>query len=313
MAALSSTSTSNGIVMASVVPMATIAVAIADPVSSTTHNNRASVMDDTSSLPTTTLISSPRSPTNASQWIATPYWDHLSSSYAARFPSSVDATNHSTNIVNNGGINTTNGVPSLSSSPPSSLLFRPLARHDIPELRQLQDVLFPVKYDDNFYEELFDDEVITCMAFIRQPNGSEGKMIGVATARYRDISGACSRVYDGYIITLGVSPESRKSGLGSFLLHTTVTMLQQSVTAPHAAARRRSCQSVHLHVKADNIAAVSMYTKAGFITAEYLRDHYRFDGRLHDALHLSLPLSKRSKSSTKHDASSSYLPSCVIL
>lgn len=46
------------------------------------------------------------------------------------------------------------------------------------------------------------------------------------------------------------------------------------------------CESIYLHVKESNAAAISMYRRCGFRTAEYLYDHYHIDGRDYNALKL---------------------------
>jgi ribosomal protein S18 acetylase RimI-like enzyme len=176
------------------------------------------------------------------------------------------------------------------------LSFRSIARQDIPALKALQDILFPIKYSDSFYESLFAPFNLTYLAFDcgcdasvigqegcpkheRVPGGKcqSPQLVAVATGRINSDRGvACRRQTEGYITTLGVAPAARKSGLGSFMLAAIVNLLLGA-----------SCVRVTLHVKEDNDDALRMYARFGFRKIEHLIDHYLIDGQRYNAFTLA--------------------------
>uniref|UniRef100_A0A7S2U2D6 N-alpha-acetyltransferase 60 n=1 Tax=Lotharella oceanica TaxID=641309 RepID=A0A7S2U2D6_9EUKA len=152
-------------------------------------------------------------------------------------------------------------------------VFRRVVKDDIPEIISLHDVLFPVKYSDSFFNSLIRrDDMHTILAF----SVEDGVLTGVSTARIEEKSESCYAIREGYISTLGVKPGYRRHGLGKFLLEKTVELLE----------KQQSCSAIKLHVKADNIPAINLYYKTGFELLEHLVNHYYFDGKRHDALHL---------------------------
>lgn len=117
-------------------------------------------------------------------------------------------------------------------TPLPRLSFRSVAREDIPALKVLHDILFPVKYSDTFYESLLHPEFFTYLAFDcgcdpsevgpngcprheRVPGGKCQRplLLAVATGKLNTERGAsCRRYTEGYITTLGVAPEARNAG-----------------------------------------------------------------------------------------------------
>jgi len=72
---------------------------------------------------------------------------------------------------------------------------------------------------------------------------------------------------EGEILTLAVSPRSRRQGLGADL-----------VEAAAAEAARRGAGTLFLEVAADNAAALGLYRKAGFEQAGLRRGYYAREG-----------------------------------
>lgn len=176
------------------------------------------------------------------------------------------------------------------------LTFRTLARADLPPLKKLQDILFPVKYSDAFYEGLFKRSHLTFLAFDchcdpalvggrgcpaddRVPGGKcvTHRLVAVATGRLQEEHVVCRKYMDGYITTLGVAPVCRRSGLGHFMLKAIAKLLFAA-----------GCEQVSLHVKEDNEEAIHMYRKAGFMCKERLLNHYLIQGIRYNALYLVL-------------------------
>lgn len=78
---------------------------------------------------------------------------------------------------------------------------------------------------------------------------------------------------------IAVAPDRRRSGLGGRLLQALLTE-----------ASLRGCTTVLLEVAADNVAAVAMYTRAGFATIHRRASYY---GRGRDALVMARPSPSR--------------------
>jgi [ribosomal protein S18]-alanine N-acetyltransferase len=81
------------------------------------------------------------------------------------------------------------------------------------------------------------------------------------------------------ILSLGVLPERRRSGVGNAL-----------VEAVCAAARRRRAERVVLEVAVDNAAARRLYAACGFVAVGRRANYYRRIGGTIDALILSRAL-----------------------
>ena len=158
------------------------------------------------------------------------------------------------------------------TSPPLQFEYRGLTRHDLPELSALQRRLFPVDYNEKFYESLLSVDVITILAFHNE------KMVGVVTGRVKPRT-SCFTKYHGYIITLGVDADYRRHQLGSKLL----LKLQQDF-------ERSNCEYVYLHCKADNDSALTFYAKHGYEIVRRLPGYYVIDDTLHDAYVVSKQL-----------------------
>mmetsp|Transcript_4378 Transcript_4378/g.10261 ORF Transcript_4378/g.10261 Transcript_4378/m.10261 type:complete len:214 (+) Transcript_4378:35-676(+) len=152
------------------------------------------------------------------------------------------------------------------------LHFRRIMKDDLDELAALHDVLFPVKYSESFFNSLLRKDMMTILAFDKK----DSSLVGVSTARVEEDHESCYGKYDGYISTLGVRPGFRRCGLGGFLLKKTIAILEDE----------RNCATIKLHVHAENIAAINLYYKHGFVLVEHLVNHYYFDDKNHDALHL---------------------------
>jgi len=166
-----------------------------------------------------------------------------------------------------------------------SVVFTGARREYLNCTKELQDVLFPVKYSDRFYESLIDpkEQMLTVLAFLNQrelkqfgeamPKIFDG-LVGVATAKIH--YNKTLKCREGYISTLGVSPFFRCKGLGKSLLKNIISAL----------SGRFRCPRITLHVKDDNVAAIRLYESVGFQVVQKLLNHYYFDDAYHNALEL---------------------------
>jgi len=75
-----------------------------------------------------------------------------------------------------------------------------------------------------------------------------------------------------YIMTLGVSSDCRRSGLGSRMIRRCIREVEADPT----------CGTMYLHVITFNDAAIRFYENLGFSRVDTIEDYYRIDGRSHD-------------------------------
>eukprot|EP00906_Rhabdomonas_costata_P026479 RCo037695 len=148
----------------------------------------------------------------------------------------------------------------------NGIIFRPLTWEDVPELASLQRHLFPVCYNEAFYQSLFAADVRAVLAC------HNNQIVGVATGRTHPPRSCNEFESDAYIITLGVHQQYRRLHLGSQLLMRLHRMLEDS-----------GCPAVFLHCKADNYAAISFYQRHGYTIARALTNYYYIDNAYHDA------------------------------
>ncbi|MFA5040429.1 MAG: ribosomal protein S18-alanine N-acetyltransferase [Bdellovibrionales bacterium] len=84
---------------------------------------------------------------------------------------------------------------------------------------------------------------------------------------------------DAEILTICVSPASRRSGVGQTLLEAAIESL-----------RKRKTRNLFLEVAEDNVAAKGLYEKAGFCVAGRREKYYKREGYFANALRMSLDL-----------------------
>eukprot|EP00668_Euglena_longa_P038265 GGOE01049261.1.p1 GENE.GGOE01049261.1~~GGOE01049261.1.p1 ORF type:complete len:213 (-),score=33.63 GGOE01049261.1:235-873(-) len=145
-------------------------------------------------------------------------------------------------------------------------VYRQLTRDDLQDLAQLQKQLFPVDYNEAFYEKLLSPDIKTVLAF------HEEAMVGVITGRVKVNKGWFTTRRSGYIITLGVEDQFRRHRLGSTLL----MKLQ-------AEFERQQCQYIYLHCKTDNDPALTFYKKHKYSITRRLQSYYYIAEAYHDA------------------------------
>lgn len=177
------------------------------------------------------------------------------------------------------------------------VIVRPFVPADATALKQLHNKIFPVNYDESFFECTTHHRGVigwcACLTqrfaphegHIARSNGDQlvirsnmGEIIGFITAkefegresippgdiqllnvdeRYVDTVRLC------YVLTLGVAEEYRKKGIASRLLR----MLEQH-------AIRRNCCMMYLHVIDYNEAAKKFYSNFGFECVTVVKDFY---------------------------------------
>ena len=159
----------------------------------------------------------------------------------------------------------------------ASVHFRELRIEDISELKELQRALFPVHYNDSFYQRLFTEGHFTLVGV----TPSE-EIVAVASARIMEPL-AADMQREAYIMTLGVKETHRRQGLGRRSMDHIIRVLRA-----HAA-----CEIASLHVKTENAAAVSFYQGYGFSIDPdngFCRDHYLIHGKQYHAYRFTFSL-----------------------
>ncbi|XP_003740466.2 N-alpha-acetyltransferase 60 [Galendromus occidentalis] len=145
---------------------------------------------------------------------------------------------------------------------------------------------FPIEYPDSWYLDITTDNgKYFSLAAVHL-----GQIIGVVVAQTKGLE-SCreedqeilsakfpldSRVT--YILVLGVCREYRRSGVASLLINSLLEYLRNE---PVQNVTQRS-RAVFLHVLSDNMAAISFYSRRGFVLHSYLPQYYEVRGVARD-------------------------------
>lgn len=148
----------------------------------------------------------------------------------------------------------------MAREEPGTLHCRAVQVADKDELRALHQACFPITYEEAFYEKVVHlADGISCFVASTCSN----QLVGFITARTTavhgdardlllpDLCGATTRRCACYILTLGVAPDWRRTGVASQLLQLVLDRCQASP----------SCQLVYLHTLTTNAASLGLYTK----------------------------------------------------
>ncbi|CEO97143.1 N-alpha-acetyltransferase 60 [Plasmodiophora brassicae] len=170
----------------------------------------------------------------------------------------------------------------------SGIVIRTLTLADIGEVRRVDLQLFPVRYSDEFYTSLGKNPSMTLVAV------DDDNIVAVVSSRVIHSRLSCRNLmgynhHVGYISTLGVLPPYRRRGIAKLLLERIISVLKRDC----------QCQSVYLHVKADNFPALKLYKEFGFDQVRFLQAHYYFDNRHHDAIQLEKQLGDATRHATQ--------------
>ena len=128
--------------------------------------------------------------------------------------------------------------------------------HNIKVLKRLNQVVFPVTYNDKFYKDVLESGELAKLAYYNDI------VVGAACCR-ADMSNGKKRMY---IMTLGCLAPYRKQGVGRMLLDHILNL----------AAKDGSFESVFLHVQISNDDAINFYKASGFEIVETKQDYYKY-------------------------------------
>ncbi|KAI9481939.1 hypothetical protein LPJ78_003058 [Coemansia sp. RSA 989] len=145
---------------------------------------------------------------------------------------------------------------------------QPVVPDNISKVRNLNSVLFPVRYAKTFYENLlhpgyfgrlayFNKQCVGTITCCKQPLG----YADAKAAEMREPSERCEM----YMMTLGVLAPFRRMGIAQSLVQ----------CALETAAQDPSIERVALHVQVGNDDALGFYHKLGFVTTHTIDQYYR--------------------------------------
>ncbi|KAJ0400887.1 hypothetical protein P43SY_004499 [Pythium insidiosum] len=154
-------------------------------------------------------------------------------------------------------------VPQQRSAPmcraiPRRLSFGPVTAANVEMLRKLNVSIFPVRYNDTFY-----DDVLSTPTEYTKFAYWEDIVVGAICCRFEplDANAARQRVY---IMTLGVLAPYRQCRIGRALLQSVI-----------ACARRDDVDHIYLHVQTNNHAALTFYRSFGFAVSQLIPNYYK--------------------------------------
>ncbi|KAJ8429378.1 hypothetical protein Cgig2_002000 [Carnegiea gigantea] len=122
------------------------------------------------------------------------------------------------------------------------------------QLKKLNVVLFPVRYNDKYYADALASGEFTKLAYYSDI------CVGAIACRLEKKDPGAVRVY---IMTLGVLAPYRGLGIGTELLN---HVLEQ--------CSKQSISEIYLHVQTNNDDAINFYKKFGFEVTETIQNYY---------------------------------------
>jgi len=135
---------------------------------------------------------------------------------------------------------------------PLDLTFRSVQARDLPAIYEIEKISFKEPYPPSFIDTLAYRNPETFL--VTEENG---RIVGYVVAMLQGES-------LGRIISIAVSPNRRRRGVGSAL---TLRILE--------VLKRLGAESVRLEVRRSNIAAQRFYEKLGFKKASVIKNYYR--------------------------------------
>ncbi|CAH8281872.1 unnamed protein product [Eruca vesicaria subsp. sativa] len=122
------------------------------------------------------------------------------------------------------------------------------------QLKKLNTVLFPVRYNDKYYADAIASGEFTKLAYYSDI------CVGAIACRLEKKEGGAMKVY---IMTLGVLAPYRGIGIGSKLLNHVLDM-----------CTKQNMSEIYLHVQTNNEDAINFYKKFGFEITDTIQDYY---------------------------------------
>jgi histone acetyltransferase MCC1 len=171
------------------------------------------------------------------------------------------------------------GVP--GSSGPSPLQFRSIQPADQEEIKRLHELWFPVKYMDEFYDDLVygrmtgtGDPLFTSVGYRIDAVDHRRTIAACVVGCFIQATSLSAKLRDTlirnpyqhtklfYIMTVGTTIQ--KQGIGTLLIQQCLEQVQQ----------HPDCGAVYLHVLTSNAAAIQMYESLGFDRVQEIPNYY---------------------------------------
>ncbi|MFS7889834.1 putative transferase transcription regulator GNAT family [Helianthus anomalus] len=122
------------------------------------------------------------------------------------------------------------------------------------QLKKLNSVLFPVRYNDKYYADALASHDFTKLAYYSDI------CVGSIACRLEKKEDGAIRVY---IMTLGVLAPYRGLGIGTKLLNHVIDL-----------SSKENIGEIYLHVQTNNEDAINFYKKFGFEITETIKNYY---------------------------------------
>lgn len=150
----------------------------------------------------------------------------------------------------------------FSCSAAAQISFGDVSPKNIEQVRKLNMAIFPVKYNDKFYNDLANNAMgqhpYTFLAYFADI------MVGAIACRVEPQENSSG--FKVYVMTIGVLAPYRRLGIGAKLL-------EQTLEA--CAKAGPDLEEVYLHVQVGNDDAVNFYKGFGFEKGEIVKDYYQ--------------------------------------
>ncbi|XP_022326638.1 N-alpha-acetyltransferase 50-like [Crassostrea virginica] len=127
--------------------------------------------------------------------------------------------------------------------------------HNIKQLKLLNQVVFPVTYNDKFYKDVLEVGELAKLAYFNDI------VVGAVCCRV-DTSDQQRRLY---IMTLGCLAPYRRLGIGSSMVEHVLKICEED----------NNFDNVFLHVQINNEGAIRFYEKFGFEIVEEKKNYYK--------------------------------------
>ena len=185
---------------------------------------------------------------------------------------------------------------------PNKIIYKSLTKNNLMEVKNLHKEWFPIDYDDNYFETIFDNqcgnyftigafyniknkEIILGLAlcewdylsdyFINHTNPKLIEEINQNVNFHEEVKAClkCQMYHCIYIMTIGVLDGCRKMNIGSNILNNIYNI----------ALKDNICVGIYLDVVYYNKTAIKFYEKNHFKKVKEIKNYYDLNGKYYDA------------------------------